>query len=730
MKPSLKPFLAVCALTLMSSSARHNEYSDIVSVIPEPQEVHLLGGFSDADGCERNDVIDRTLGGEDYRIFIKDGKVTVAAASERGFLYAEQTLMQLRNAEGKYPDVEIRDWPRFGHRGLLLDCSRHFFSIEEVRKVLDVMALHKLNVLHWHLTDDQGWRIEIDSWPRLTEVGAWRTGNRLGRGGTDIGPDNEPYGGFYTKEELRSVVGYASSLGIDIMPEIDLPGHMLSALASYPELGCTGGPYAVMAYGGISQDVLCAGNEKTYKFIEDVLTEVMDVFPYEYVHIGGDECPKNRWEACHQCQARIKALGIKSDADHTAEQLLQGYVTKRIGKFLKEHGRRMVGWDEILEGEAPLDAVVMSWRGTEGGIKASGLGHDVIMTPNRNMYFDYCQGENKGSEPDGIGGYLPVWKVYEYEPLTPEMTDEQKSHILGVQANLWTEFISTDSHLEYMLLPRLSALSEVQWCLPGRKSFDRLMKDMPRMASLYENLGYDYAKHVFGVIDQHRSLEEGVEFTFHTAGEAGIRYTVDGSEPTAGSQLYEAPFVVSERPATVKAAVFRDGKDSGIYSRDILAGKAYHRPLHVNTEKAWNYRWQPDESLVDGLRGGTNFNSDSFVAWNEEPMDVTIDMGEDAQAYSSVTICILVDKLNYIFAPSSIEVSLSDDGERFDSVAHLEVITDRPSDPDCLREIPVSFRESNARYIRVKAPVVNPIPDWHPGRGHSAFVFVDEIVVK
>lgn len=730
MKPSLKPFLAVFALTLMSSCARHNEYSDIVSVIPEPQEVHLFGGFSDADGCKRNDVTDRTLGGEDYRIFIKDGKVTVTAASERGFLYAGQTLMQLRNSEGKYPDVEIHDWPRFGHRGLLLDCSRHFFSIEEIRKVLDVMALHKLNVLHWHLTDDQGWRIEIDSWPRLTEVGAWRTGNRLGRGGTDIGPDNEPYGGFYTKEELRSVVGYASSLGIDIMPEIDLPGHMLSALASYPELGCTGGPYAVMAYGGISQDVLCAGNEKTYKFIEDVLTEVMDVFPYEYVHIGGDECPKNRWEACHKCQTRIKALGIKSDADHTAEQLLQGYVTKRIGKFLKEYGRRMVGWDEILEGEVPLDAVVMSWRGTEGGIKASGLGHDVIMTPNRNMYFDYCQGENKESEPDGIGGYLPVWKVYEYEPFTPEMTDEQKSHILGVQANLWTEFISTDSHLEYMLLPRLSALSEVQWCLPGRKSFDRLMKDMSRMASLYENLGYDYAKHVFGVIDQHRSLEEGVEFTFHTAGEAGIRYTVDGSEPTAGSQLYEAPFVVSERPATVKAAVFRDGKDSGIYFRDILAGKAYHRPLLVNTEKAWNYKWQPDESLVDGLRGGTNFNSDSFVAWNEEPMDVTIDMGEDAQAYSSVTICILVDKLNYIFAPSSVEVSLSDDGERFDSVAHLDVITDRPSDPDCLREIPVSFRESNARYIRVKAPVVNPIPDWHPGRGHSAFIFVDEIVVE
>lgn len=729
-KPLFPLILSVAAMTALSSCARNDEYSDIVSVIPEPQEVRLLGGFSDARTCVRNDVNDSTMADGEYRIFIKDGDMTVAASGDRGFLYASQTLRQLGGVDGKYPDVEIRDWPRFAHRGLHLDCSRHFFSVQEVKKVLDLMALHKLNVLHWHLTDDQGWRIQIDSWPRLTEVGAWRKGNRLGRGGTDIGPDDEPYGGFYTKKELRSVVEYAATLGIDIMPEIDLPGHMLSALASYPELGCTGGPYSVSAYGGISQDVLCAGNERTFRFIEDVLTEVMDIFPYEYLHIGGDECPKNRWTACPKCQARIKALGIGPDTDHTAEQLLQGYVTERVGLFLKEHGRRLVGWDEILEGNPPLDAVVMSWRGTEGGIKASGLGHDVIMTPNRNMYFDYCQSESKESEPDGIGGYVPVWKVYEYEPFTPDMTEEQKSHILGVQANLWTEFISTDSHLEYMLLPRLSALSEVQWCLPGRKSFDRLMKDMSRMASLYENLGYDYAKHVFGVIDQHRSLEEGVEFTFHTAGEAGIRYTVDGSEPTAGSQLYEAPFVVSERPATVKAAVFRDGKDSGIYFRDILAGKAYHRPLLVNTEKAWNYKWQPDESLVDGLRGGTNFNSDSFVAWNEEPMDVTIDMGEDAQAYSSVTICILVDKLNYIFAPSSVEVSLSDDGERFDSVAHLDVITDRPSDPDCLREIPVSFRESNARYIRVKAPVVNPIPDWHPGRGHSAFIFVDEIVVE
>ncbi len=753
MKYLLKSFPVAVALALTTFCVRHKEYSDDIAVIPEPQEVHLLGGFSDAASCVCKNLVDSTLGGEEYRISIKKGAAEVSASSDLGFLYAGQTLRQLKDNDGRYPDVEIHDWPRFAYRGLHLDCSRHFFSISEVKKVLELMAIHKLNVLHWHLTDDQGWRIEIDSWPRLTEIGAWRIGDKLGRIGTDIGPDNKLYGGFYTKDELRAVVEYADSLGINIMPEIDLPGHMLSALASYPELGCTGGPYEVLSYGGIADDVLCAGNEKTYKFIEDVLTEVLDIFPYKYIHLGGDECPKIRWQACPKCQARIRSLGIVPDKEHSAEQLLQGYVTERVCKFLSERGRSLVGWDEILEGNAPDGAVVMSWRGTEGGIKASALGHDVIMTPNRYMYLDYCQSENKKNEPDGIGGYVPVLNVYEYEPFTPEMTDEQKSHILGVQANLWTEFISTDSHLEYMLLPRLSALSEVQWCEPGRKSFDRFMKDISRMTSVYGKLGCNYAKHVFGVISQKKSLDEGVEFKLFTAGDAQIRYTIDGTDPTDSSSLYVSPFVVSEAPATVKAAVSRDGNRSEVYSENVLANKAYHKRLTVNTEKAWNYKWQPDAALVDGLRGGENFNTDSFVAWNEEPMDVTIDLGSMASSsdsrgtesieaktntseavevptYSSVTLYILVDKVNYIFAPSSIEVSLSDDGKNYTPVASLDIVTDKPSDPDGLREIPLSFQESAARYIRVKSQVLYPLPDWHPGRGHHAFVFVDEIVVE
>ena len=760
-KPSLLYSLAVIAASVISSCGPSRGGSDIVNVIPEPQEVRLLGGQTDACSCVRKDVTDSTLSEEEYRIFIKDGTLTVTASSERGFLYAGQTLRQLRGADGTYPDVEIRDWPRFRYRGMHLDCSRHFFSVQEVKRYLDMMALHKLNVLHWHLTDDQGWRIEIKSWPKLTETGAWRDGDRLGRAGTDIGPDGKRYGGFYTQEELRSIVSYAAGLGIDIMPEIDLPGHTLAALASYPELGCTGGPYKVWAYSGVSEDVLCAGSDATFRFIEDVLSEVLDIFPYEYVHIGGDECPKTRWTECPRCQARIKELGLAGDAGRSAEQLLQGYVTDRVSKFLQSHGRRVVGWDEILEGNAPDEAVVMSWRGSEGGIKASELGHDVIMTPNTNMYFDYCQAWDPTSEPYGIGGFIPVWKVYEYDPFTSGMSDSQKSHILGVQANLWTEFISSEAHLEYMLLPRLSALSEVQWCEPERKSFDRFMKDIARMVTLYEEGGFNYARHILGVIDQPRSLEEGVEFTLHTAGYGQIRYTLDGSDPTADSPLYTAPLLVAERPAVVKAAVFRDGDRSEIYSKEILANKAFHKDVKSLTQKAWNYRWQPDSSLVDGLRGGLSFNTSSYDAWNEEPMDVVIDLAssfgslslskctdrslslskctdqskrpaatDTVPTYASLTLCVLVDKLNYIFAPSSVEVSLSDDGESFETVSVVPVAPDGCETPDGLREIQVAFPETQSRFVRVKACPVNPIPDWHPGRGHSAFVFVDEIVVQ
>lgn len=446
---------------------------------------------------------DASLAEEEYSIAVSKTNCIVRASSYNGFLYAVQTLKQLTSVSifGEDPDpaekflfpcVKIQDKPRFGYRGMHLDCSRHFFSVEEVKRYLDIMALYKLNRFHWHLTDDQGWRAEIKKYPKLTEVGAFRNGTVIKK---DWGSnDGVRYGGYYTQEQMKDIVAYAGKLGIVVIPEIDLPGHMMGALAGYPELGCTGGPYEVWTRWGISEQVLCPGKEAMFSFLEDVFTELMDIFPSEYIHIGGDECPKTEWEKCPACQARIKQLGIKADGHHSAEQFLQSYVTARVQKFLNDHGRRIIGWDEVLEGELAEGATVMSWRGTEGGIKASAMGFDVIMTPNTYCYFDYYQSEDQDKEPFGIGGFLPWDKVYSYEPLEG-LNDSQQKHILGVQANLWTEYVATPEHLEYMLLPRMNALSEVQWCVPENKDIERFKAAMEAESfKIFDILGYNYRK--------------------------------------------------------------------------------------------------------------------------------------------------------------------------------------------------------------------------------------------
>ena len=453
-------------------------------------------------------LLDSTLGKEEYNLDVTQRKVVVKSSDLNGAVYAIETIKQLlpveiyknspaENVSWTIPCVKIHDRPRFAYRGLHMDPSRHFFEVDEVKRYIDIIVLHKMNTLHWHLTDDQGWRIEIRKYPKLTEIGAYRDKTLIGHLNDDKGYDYTRYGGFYTQDDIREVVEYAASKGVTVIPEIDLPGHMLAALAAYPEYGCTGGPYEVWGRWGVSEDVLCAGKEETFEFLEGVLTEVMELFPSEYIHIGGDESPKVRWEKCPACQARIKELGLKDGEKYSAEHYLQSYVTARVERFLKSHGRKIIGWDEILEGDLAPGATVMSWRGVEGGLQAAKLGHDAIMTPSTHFYFDYCQSDTPENEPLGIGGYIPVEKCYSYEPFTPEMTDGEKGHILGVQANLWTEYIKTPEHLEYMLLPRAAALSEVQWCAPENKSYERFLKSMKHYADIYDALGYNYAKHIF-----------------------------------------------------------------------------------------------------------------------------------------------------------------------------------------------------------------------------------------
>ena len=449
-------------------------------------------------------IKDSSKGPEEYSIDITKKTCTVRASSKNGFLYALQTLRQLTDPaifsdkidpsqKFLFPVVSIKDKPRFGYRGMHLDCSRHFFPVEEVKKYLDIMALYKLNRLHWHLTDDQGWRIEIKAYPKLTQIGAFRNGTMIGKDFSSN--DGKRYGGYYTQDQIREVVAYAESLGITIIPEIDLPGHMLGVLSAYPELGCTGGPYEVWTKWGVSEEVLCPGKEDMFIFLENMFNELLELFPSEYIHIGGDECPKTEWEKCPACQARIKALGIKGDSKHTAEQYLQSYVTARVQKFLNDHGRKIIGWDEVLEGELAPGATVMSWRGVDGGIKASAMGFDVIMTPNTYCYFDYYQSDKTEQEPLAIGGHLPIEQVYGYEPFDGLDASQQK-HILGVQANLWTEYITTNEYLEYMLLPRMCALSEVQWCKSEDKNFDRFTSSMRNESfKIFDALGYNYRKY-------------------------------------------------------------------------------------------------------------------------------------------------------------------------------------------------------------------------------------------
>ncbi len=448
--------------------------------------------------------VDPTLANEAYTIKISKKCALIAASSDNGFLYAIQSLKQMLPVEiygGKaaedqkweLPCCEIKDKPRFGYRGLELDCCRHFFSVDEVKKVLDMMATLKLNRFHWHLTEDQGWRAEIKSYPRLTEVGAYRSGTMVGY--YDGPSDNIRYGGYYTQEQMKEVVAYAGKLGIEVIPEVDLPGHMVAALASYPELGCFGGPYEVWYRWGVSPEVLCPGKEITFQFLEGVLGELCEIFPGEYFHIGGDECPKTNWEKCPDCQARIHELGLVSDEHASAEQRLQNYVTSRVQKFLESKGKKIIGWDEILEGDLDKGATIMSWRGTEGGVKASNRGFDVIMTPTSYCYFDYCQSPLKQESDEPIcafWGDLTFKKVYSFNP-TEGLSKEAASHILGAQCNVWTEYIPSNEQLEYMLMPRLFSLSEVQWSEPSNKNYEKFCERVQGWGFQMLNLrGFNY----------------------------------------------------------------------------------------------------------------------------------------------------------------------------------------------------------------------------------------------
>jgi len=469
-----------------------------IDIVPAPVKVEQKSGTVNLKDVKIVRQNDRKLAPEAYVLDVTKNKIRIKSSSEAGYFYAMQTIKQMLPVEGEQilPCAHIEDYPAFAYRGLHLDCSRHFFSVDEVKKYIDIMAMYKMNYFHWHLTDDQGWRIESKLYPRLTEVGAWRKGTQIGYDRDSC--DNIPHGGFYTQEEVKQIIAYAAERCITIVPEVDLPGHMLAALAAYPELGCTSGPYEMWTCWGITPQVLNPANPKTMEFLKGICGELADLFPGEYFHIGGDECPKTEWEKNEQCQELIKKLGYVTDKEATKEQRLQNWVTAQMQEFLATKGKKVIGWDEILEGDLKPGAIVMSWRGANRGILAAQKGFDVIMTPSQYLYLDYAQSYRLDKEPLGIttkvDRVLPWEKTYSFDPYD-QLNDEQKKHIIGVQANLWTEYIGTNEHLEYMLIPRIFALSELQWSPVSTRDEARLRKSIEQhQFKLMDKLGYNYRK--------------------------------------------------------------------------------------------------------------------------------------------------------------------------------------------------------------------------------------------
>jgi hexosaminidase len=643
------------------------------------------------------------------------------AATLEGLFRGTRTILQLAEQakrDGSIPCCTITDAPRFSWRGMHLDVCRHFFPVDFVKKYIDLLARYKMNTFHWHLTDDQGWRIEIKKYPKLTETGGWRNGSEYGPY-SDRTYDSTRYGGFYTQDEIRDVVAYARDRHITVVPEIEMPGHALAALASYPELSCTNGSFEVAKGWGVFDDVFCP-KEGTFTFLENVLAEVIDLFPGEYIHIGGDECPKERWKACPQCQSRMKTEGLKDEHE------LQSYFIRRIEKFVNSKGRKIIGWDEILEGGLAPNAAVMSWRGTEGGAAAAKQKHAVVMCPGSHCYFDHYQGD-PAYEPLAIGGHTTVQKTYSYEPVPAELNPEEASYILGAQGNVWTEYITTTEQVEYMALPRMIALAEVLWSPKEKRDEVGFVRRLEEEFKALSERNVNVCKSLYNVgFNMNSSKKRGqVNVALGcTPGLGEIRYTLDRTAPTKDSPLFVST-LEQRGSGTIRAALFRDGRELGHsternFAFDLATGKA----ITVTPAPSERYNDGGNFALVDGISAGSKRVNSEWLGWKDDHVKITVDLGEE-QWLSHISLGALSEKYAWIHAPAEVEIAVSTDGAAY-------LVLDTPKAPiDAIGHI--SFSASTpmmARYVRFVAKSIGRIPEGNAGAGDTPWMFLDEIHIR
>ncbi len=707
---------------------------------------------------------------EGYKMSISEKGIEIGAKTPAGAFYAMQTLRQLLPAEiekkekvagvkWQLPYCTIEDAPRFAYRGFMLDVARHFYTVDEVKQFIDILAMHKINQFHWHLSDDQGWRVEIKKYPKLTTVASCRKQTLVGPY-TETNPqfDGKEVCGFYTQEQIRDVVKYAQERFINVIPEIDVPGHVSALLTAYPEYGCVSGKaYKVQETWGVFEDILCPSNG-TFKMLDDIFGEISALFPGKYIHIGGDEVPKNQWIASDATQKFMKKNKLKTEQD------LQAYFTSHIIKFLETKGKEAIGWDEILEGEVPQSAIIMSWQGTEGGIKAAQHGNRAIMAPFSYMYFNQYQTLNRKDEPIAFGGYLPIEKVYAYEPIPQELSNEQAKNIMGVQANLWTEYINNFQNVLYMAAPRIAALAEVQWTDKDHKNYDDFTARLLQLFKHYDALNINYAKRILDVTANIETRPSSNIVTLSSKDHSSqIYYTTDGTIPipqSATAKLYTSPVQITET-CVLRANIIRKGFPVGKeFEQAFAMHKAVGAKVKLTNEPDAKYTPQGGaQALVNGIKGSDQFGDGQWLGFAGKDFEALIELPQ-ATLVKYLGLNFVNAKQSWIYPPKQVTFWVSEDGYNWElfyttdryrgegvvNVSSSNADVEQPSPTGKTAEVAQPIKGSQSaeiskeqlikryetpiKYIKVRARNFGEIPDKAPGAGNPAWLFIDEVVVE
>ncbi len=676
--------------------------------------------------------IDKTIADEEgYRLIIQPQKILLQAGTAAGIFYGVQSLLQLlpgavekdsvqKNVEWSVPCAEIHDQPRFAYRGIMLDVARHYMPIDFIKKLVDLMAMQKMNRLHLHLTDSQGWRFESKKYPKLTQIGAYRKGTPLNATyDYNSRPGDSLYGGYYTQQQLRDLVQYAAARFITIVPEIEMPAHSMSALASYPELACVDSAGKAFAYPQQIQNEYCTKDE-TFTFLDNVLEEVMDVFPGKYIHVAGDEASKANWKTCPYCRRRMKEEGLKNVEE------LQSYFIRRIEKFVNSKGRNIIGWDEILQGGLAPNASVMSWTGIDGGIKAAQQHHQAVMTPEDYCYFDHYQSDAPG-EPVAFGGLTTLSTVYGYEPVPAALNTDEAKYIQGTQGNLWTEYVPMPAKAEYMIFPRALALAEVAWTQPAKKNFEDFTGRLSAYLGRLDTYHVNYSKHMFDIkLNTSLNNNEVTAIISGVTKDHAVHYTLDGSIPGEGSPVYTHPVII-QKNSTVIAAILRDGIVSDQVKKSFSLHKAVGKPVVLQIPPDKRYSKGGSNAWVNGSLGNDeHFSDDEWLGWDGESFDGTIDFGSE-DSTSSLQTRFFQKPSSWVWVAKKVTVQTSADGKTFTTVAEKEV---SPPSTDGAMPFTMSWAPVTARYLRIIAEPLGIIPAGNTGAGDRAWLFVDEMIVN